>query len=299
MCWLQFFDNMKLILTLTILSLLLSCGTKTSRSEQSTKPEDKWEKTSHTFTTNTYTSTGLLDICYKTTLLYQMGMLLDTIKSIVVHKYDNSRLTNKKEFALEKDGSKILWNEITKQYDAKGNLTTEIQIVNSNILTKTINEHNGKGLLIKSTNIFQTMSDNPNDYILDSVVVHRNDKKQFKYDTTLNTYEYDLNGNPTHVISSDTKGVVHVTTITQYSGNEKTFSFSLTPQGDTTGTLTFQHDGKLIKHIVDMKKMNTVDTIWFDNDKIIKSISHHGQMKYKNLTTYNDKGDEIESASYK
>jgi len=290
---------MKLILTLIILSLLLSCGTTTSPSEQSRKPEDKWEKTIHTFTANTYTSTGLLDTCYKTMLLYQMGMLLDTIKSIVVHKYDNSRLTNKKEFALEKDGSKILSNEIIKQYDAKGNLTTEIQMVNSNMLTKTINEHNGNGLLIKSTNIFQKMSDNPNDLILDSTVIRRNDKRQFQFDTSIITFEYDTKGNEIRSSVYDTKGMVQETTVTQYSGSEKTFSFSLTTQGDTTGTLTFQHEGKLIKHIVDMKKMNAVDTIWFDNDKIIKSISYYGKMKHKDVTTYNDKGDEIESASYK
>ena len=290
---------MKLVLTLTISTLLISCGMTSPQNEQANRPDDNWELTNHTFTTNTYTSTGLLDSSYKTMLVYQTGILIDTIKSIVARKYNNDKLAIEREFAIEKDGSNTLLNETIKQYDANGNVTSEVHMMDSNMLSKTVNEYNDKEQVVKSIQFFQKMNDNLNDYILDSAVAHRNDKKHFQYDTLIITREYDANGNQIRTAVYDTKEKIQETTITQYSGSEKTFSFSLTPQGDTIATLIFSRDGKLIRQIANVKEMNAVDTIWLENGKIVKAIGYNGKIKYKDVTSYNDKGDEIESASYK
>src|SRR5689334_6724784 len=99
---------MKLISTLTISVLLFSCGGTSSQKEQAEQVVENWEMTNHTFASNTYNKNGLLDTSYKTMYVYQMGILMDTIKSIVVRKYDNNKLTNEKEFTLWKDGTKNL-----------------------------------------------------------------------------------------------------------------------------------------------------------------------------------------------
>lgn len=303
----------------------MSCGAKSSQNQQSKNDDDNWVMTNHTFTTNTYTQTGLLDTSYKAMVVYEMGMTMDTIKSIVLRKYNGNKLTNEREFTIEKDGSKTLSNETIKQYDAKGNLTTEIDMMDSNVLSKKINNYNGKQQVIKSVNIFRKMNDNPNDYILDSAVAHRNDKKHFEYDTTIisNEYntngnivrtiesdskgaiqttsitQYNVNGNPIHTTVFDKRGIVQETSITQYSGKDITFSCDLNSQGDTIATFVSIHEGNLIKQIANIKELNRVDTIWLDKDKVVKLIGHQGKLKSKDETTYNDKGDEVESVSYK
>jgi hypothetical protein len=255
MCWWQFFISMKLILTLTISILLFSCGATTSEDDRAAQSDENWEITNHTFTTNNYNSRGLLDTSYQTILFYQMGILLDTIKSFTVRKYDQNRLTNEKQFTLEKDGSKTLSNETVKHYDSKGNLITEIRTLSNKIFSKTIKEYNDKGQVTKTFNIFQKMDDNPADYNLDSAVAHRHDKRQFQYDTTISTFEYDDKDNVIRVIISDTKQIVHKISVTQYSGHEKIFSFSVTPDGDTTAKYIFKREGSLIKEIADVKEL--------------------------------------------
>lgn len=288
---------MKSIQTLTISILLLACGTTPSQNdEQSKQVDENWEMASHTLTTNTYTTNGLLDTSFETMYAYEMGTTYK-IKSIIVRRYKNNKLTDEKEFTLEDDGSKTLANETINQYDVKGNLIKEVHLSDANLLTKKTNTYNNKRQVIKSVLVFKKISHNLNDYILDSVIAHRNDKKHFQYDTTINTYEYDSKGNQTRVL--DAKGTIQETTFTQYSGNAETFSFSLSPQGDTTSKMVFQKDGKLVKQISYIKETNTVDTIWLDNDKIVKMIGHNGNRKHKDVTIYNDKGDEIESTSYK
>jgi hypothetical protein len=292
---------MKVRLTLTISILLCSCGATTTENDRALRSDENWEITKHTFTTNRYNASGLLDTSYQTILFYQMGMVLDTIKSLIVRKYDQNRLTNEIDFTLEKDGSKTLSNETVKHYDPKGNLTTEITRSRSNMFFKTVNKYNDDGKVTKSINIFQKMNDNPNDYNLDSAVAHRHDKKKFQYDTTISTFEYDVKDNLIRVIVSDTKQIVREVSITQYSGHEKIFSFSITPDGDTTAKHIFKREGTLIKEIANVKELGSIDTIWHDNDKIAKIISHNSamKMKHKLVIKYNDKGDEIESISYK
>lgn len=292
---------MKLISTLTISVLLFSCGSTSTQNEQLKPVEENWEMTNHIFTVNTYNKSGLLDTSYKTMYVYQMGMLADTIKSLFVRKYDNNKLINEKEFTLWKDGTKTLSNELIKQYDVKGNLIMEINKLGGDVLSKTVNEYNDKGQVVKSINLLQKVAGNPNDGILDSAIAHLNEKKEFQYDTTVSTYEYDVNGNEIRSIVSNARGVIQKTSITKYSGNEKLFSFDLTSQGDTTAKFVYKHEGKIIKQIADMKEMGAIDTAWLDKEKTIKVVGHIDKMKmkYKFVTTYNDKGDEIESASYK
>jgi len=292
---------MKLISILTISVLFFSCGTTSTQNEQPKSLDENWEMTNHTFISNTYNKSGLLDTSYKTMYVYHMEMLIDTIKSIVVRKYDNNKLINEKEFTLWKDGTKTLSSELIKQYDTNEHLILFINKIGDDDLSKTVNEYNEKGQVVKSTNLFQKVDDNPNDYNLDSVVAHRNDKKQFHYDTTINTFKYDLNGNEIRRVVLNVKGFIQKTSITQYSGNEKIFSFDITMQGDTIAKFIYNREGNFIKQIADIKEMGAVDTTWFDKEKIIKVIGHNDKMKmkYKFVTIYNDKGDEIENVSYK
>ncbi|MEP6465929.1 MAG: hypothetical protein ABJB05_06470 [Parafilimonas sp.] len=289
---------MKFILALTIPILLLSCGATTSQNELPKMDVENWDITNHTITTNTYTASGLIDTSFQITDAYEMGMK-DTVKSITIRYYKNKKLTDRKEFTLEKDGSKILANETINQYDLNDNLISKTEFLDGNMLTKNINIYNDKRQMIKSILVFKRTYESLNDYNLDSAVGHYKEKKQFHYDTTINTYEYDLNGNQTRMIDSDKKGVLKELSITQYSGNMKTFSFSLSPKGDTTSKIIFQQDGKLTKEISDMVEINADDTLWIENDKIVKDIGHNGKMKHKDITIYNDKGDEIENTSYR
>ena len=81
----------------------------------------------------------------------------------------------------------------------------------------------------------------------------------------------------------------------------KTFSFHLTAKGDTTSKSTYSHEGNLTKQINDIKEIGSIDTIWFDNEKIVKIIgsNYKWKAKHKSVITYNDKGDEIENVSYR
>jgi hypothetical protein len=291
---------MKFLAALTILITLYSCGGTTSQTKKSFTLNENWDLETHTFTVNTYTSTGLLDTSYETMLSNNVaGMPIDTIKSIIVRTYKDNKLTNEKGFTLEIDGSKILSNETINKYDNKGNLISEIKMIRGDIFMKSTNEYNNKGQKVKSLILFQKIKEIPNDYNLDSVVAHRNDKKPVQFDTTISNYDYDNYGNLIRAIVSNTRKQILWISISEYSGNEQTFSYDITPQGDTSAKYTFKHEGDLLSRIGEMKELNTVDTTWFDKGKIVKSIGRHEKRKYKNEISYNEKGDEIEKISYK
>lgn len=134
----------------------------------------------------------------------------------------------------------------------------------------------------------------------DTIVIHRNDKKKLTYDTTINVCEYDATGNLVRRTVSDLKGNVQNILITQYSGDEKTFSFNLTSEGDTTAKFTYKHQGIYLIEITEAKKIGMVDTTWFERNRVVKIIGHNNVgLKHKYVTNYNNKGDEIEEIAYR
>lgn len=290
---------MKPISSLLLSVLLFSCGATTSKSDH-VDQSDNWQKSNHVYTVNTYSKSGLLDTSYKTTYLYQDGMLVDTFKSIIVRQYKNSTLTNERGYTLSPNGTKSLSHELIKQYDAKGNLTLQINKMSGDIVSKTTMKYNNQGQIVEAINLFQILEDNPNDYILDSAVLHQSDKKSLRYDTTIITYQYDDKGKEIKTVTANTRGEIQKVSFSKYSGDELSLSFDLAPQGDTLSTITYLKEGSLIKQIADFKEMGSVDTMWLDKGKVIKVIggSTKMNMRYKHISVYNDKGDEIESISY-
>ena len=77
-------------------------------------------------------------------------------------------------------------------------------------------------------------------------------------------------------------------------------SFSLSSHGDTISTSISDY-GNLIKQIKKLNESGNVDTIRVNGKNIIKTISHNSKMniKYKTIYTYNERGDEIESITYR
>ena len=120
------------------------------------------------------------------------------------------------------DGAKELINESINQYDKKGNLMLFIKNMGGQIITKATNDFNNVGQLVKRTTIFQMVKRSLDDYIIDSAVAHRKDKKQFQNDTILSLYDYDVNGNLIKdFVITDIRGRTQRTEFTQYSGKKK------------------------------------------------------------------------------
>jgi len=266
---------MKWIIIPTISIILFSCNGQSSPNRPSKQSDENWELVSHTFSSNTYTINGLLDTTFEKTFVYNNGNLLDSLNAINVRRYDKNNLISNRGYLLYEDGKKELTNETLNNYDEKGNLKSSVTKVGS-LVTKITNEFNMVGTLIKTTTIFQN-------------------------DTTIGKFDYDVNGNLIKNTISDMKGIIKETLFNQYSGKEKISSFGINSNGDTISILKSQHDGKLIKRINISMEFGLTDTTWLDGKNIIKSISYNHKMEGKNksLYKYNDRGDEIESMSYK
>lgn len=268
-------ETMKWIIIPTIYIIFISCNGQSSTKSPSKQIDENWELVSHTFSSNTYTINGLLDTTFEKTFLYNNGNLLDSLKAINVRRYDKNNLISNRGYLLNDDSKKKLTNETLNNYDEKGNLKSSVTKVGS-LITEIKNEFNKFGTLIKTITIFQN-------------------------DTTISNFDYDVNGNLIKNIISDTKGIIKETLFNQYSGKEKISSFGINSNGDTISILKYQQDGKLMKRINISKEFDLTDTTWLEGKNIIKSISHNQKMKEKNKSVYkyNDRGDEIESMSYK
>lgn len=268
-------ETMKWIIIPTIYIIFTSCNGQSSTKSPSKQIDENWELVSHTFSSNTYTINGLLDTTFEKTFLYNNGNLLDSLKAINVRRYDKNNLISNRGYLLNDDNKKKLTNETLNNYDEKGNLKSSVTKVGS-LITEIKNEFNKFGTLIKTITIFQN-------------------------DTTISNFDYDVNGNLIKNIISDTKGIIKETLFNQYSGKEKISSFGINSNGDTISILKYQQDGKLMKRINISKEFDLTDTTWLEGKNIIKSISHNQKMKEKNKSVYkyNDRGDEIESMSYK
>jgi hypothetical protein len=279
---------MRFILTLAILALLFSCNWTSSKEEKIVQNDDSWQLSDRTATLQTYTSTNLLDTSFKTIYFYTKGNFFDSINSIVVRHYDNDKLTDTKDYTVAKDGSKKLSSEIIKKFDAIGNMILEAHKFDNDIVYKSTKLYNDKRQLVRSVNIMKK----------EDVDSDRNIK--FHYDTSISNFFYDERGNQISSIITDIKGKNIGTTMSQYSGHDKTFSCRINAQGDTTSKSIYSTERGLVKEVSEMKEIYNIDTIWLDKEKITKIIGYNYKKKTKHKTTitYNDKGDEIENISY-
>jgi hypothetical protein len=266
---------MKCIIIPIIPIILISCNGQALQNKPSKQSDENWELVSHTFSSNTYTVNGLLDTTFEKTFVYNDGNLLDSLNTINVRRYNKNNLISNRGYLVYEDGKNELTNETLNNYDEKGNLKLSIKKVGS-LETKIANEFNKVGTLIQTTTIFQN-------------------------DTTIAHFDYDENGNLVKNTISDTKGIIKETIHNQYSGRQKISSLGINPNGDTISILNSQRDGKLIKRINISTEFGLVDTTWFDGKNIVKTISHNDKMKSKSksIYKYNNKGDQIESISYK
>ena len=289
-------------IAITLISMLLTCCSETSsRHKQPKEIDEDWQLETHTFSSNSYTPGGLLDTTFTKTYSYFNGVLVDTINSITIRRYKNDKLISKKEYDIDKKGTKQLANERSNQFDKRGNLVLST-MQTDRFMTKVLNDYNMAGRLVKIIVISRTVKRYPNDGILDSVMAHRNDKKQFESDTTVSLPDYDEQGNLIKTIITDTKGQVIRTVFNQYSGKEKISSYGINSSADTISSSTFEHEGNLIKQVnIISDEMHNVDTTWIDGKNVVKSISHNKNMniKHKSIYIYNKNGDEIESMFYR
>lgn len=285
---------MKLLPALLISTLISACGPAALKNPEPT--EEKWEINRHTYTLHKYNSRRLPDSSFKTTHLYQMGMLLDSFKSVVVRKYKDGKLVNQKEFSLYPDGTKRLSNELIKTYNSKGNLVEEINMMGEEMIFKTTDYYNEEGKKVKSRMISKRTGVDPDDYNLDSAIAHRNVKKTAIYDTTIITTDY--RANHTRMVKTDARGKVLEISFPEYSGDTLVSDLVLAPAGDTLSKLVSYKEGEYLVQVHEHRKLGSVDTTWIYKGNIVKSIGRASGMKYKSVKYYNDKGDEIESIDY-
>jgi hypothetical protein len=293
---------MNLYKILLVLIILSSCSGTSQTKQLSTSVDENWEIAYKTIQTNTYSKSGLLDTSYSTSFVYMQGMLVDTSKSITVRKYDSkNNLISEKTFLLSNNIPSKLLSEAIKEYDEKNNpiyIMTKSEGVNYD---RSRIEYNNNNQEIKSVDIFQVMENASESMDIDSIALRKKDTKKLTFDTTINTYNYDDIGNLIKWISSNTKGEIEKTNVTIYSGKEKTSGYALDNNGDTTVTFTYIKDGDILKEIAKTNEDGGVDTTWQQNDKVLKMIGHSEKFHFKTKMEikYNDKGDEIESISYR
>ena len=293
---------MNLYKTLLTLIILSSCSGTSQTKQLSTSVDEIWGIANKTTQTNTYSKSGLLDTSYSTTFIYMQGMLTDTSKSITVRKYDTkNKLISEKTYLLSNNNPDKLISETIQEYDEKNNpiyIMTKSEGVNYDISRIAYNSNNQK---VKSTDIFQVMEDASESMDLDSIALQKKDTKKPIFDTTINTYNYDDKGNLIKWISSNTKGKIEKTNVTIYSGKEKTAGYTIDNNNDTIVTFTYIKDGDIIKEIAKTNEDGGIDTTWQQNDKVLKMIAHSEKFHFKTKVEikYNDKGDQIESISYK
>jgi len=292
--------NLGRILLLFI--IFSSCNGTSQTKQLSPSANENWEISNRTIQTHTYTKSGLLDTSYSTSFFYIKGVPVDTNKSVTVRRYDTkNNLVNEKTLLLSNNLPDKVTMETNKKYDDKNNLIYFMSRSEGVNYDRSQKAYNGQNQEIKSVDISQIMEDFPSGTDIDSIALQKEQTKKPFFDTTINTYYYDDNGNMIKWIIANTKGEIKRTQVFIYADSEKEAGYELDKNGDTTTVFKYLEDGELTKEIVNRKEVESADTTWQKGDKIIKVIGHSEKfhIKTKIEIKYNDKGDEIESVSYK
>jgi hypothetical protein len=243
----------------------------------------------------------LLDTTLSTDYFRLTDTKIDSVKSIIIRQYSSKKLIDEKDFTLMGYGESKLGSETIRRYDSHGNLIVLIDKMDGSIFSRQIFEYNLKGKILKEINLVQKPVSLGGTDQSKITLAQPLRKEQFQYDTTVIVNTYDDNGNLIQSVISDGNGKVRKTRKIEYEGNEKTFSYDISPQGDTMQKKKFERDGKLIKEFSLVRPIAGEDTTWYDGENIVEMIGHDDKrgVKYKFLTKYDDKGVKIESLSYK
>ena len=282
---------MKVIGLFLYAALIYSCN-GTSQQKAAVKAIDRDLQIGNKITlTNTYTKSGLLDISYKTDSIFLKGFVMAN-NYFITREYDsNNNLLREKTF-----GSEI--NELTEEtifsYDSKNNLISEIHKSFEITISITKIYYNEQNQETKRIVMHNTQSDHPE---LDV-------KKQSNslFDTIIKVNFYDQQGNLIKQTASNSNNVVQFNLFTFYANGQKTITYEVDENRDTTTMFRYKKVGNLIEEkVVSKSDPNSYVTTWYDGKKKVKRIFYDSNTNRKLMETYkyDKKGNEVENISYK
>src|SRR4030095_10188861 len=158
--------------------------------------------------------------------------------------------------------------------DTRNNLileTTKFDNKIANVTKRKFNELNQK---IEEVTIQENIDRFPN-------------QQPVRYDTSSVSFHYDIHGNLVKEFYRDNKHEIVETLTTIFSGNQKTLTYGISPDGDTTLIFNFVNNGDLITEIRhDKVNPSLQDTIIYNGDKIIQSLLIDADRNHRRKETY-------------
>lgn len=278
---------------------MTSCTEVSQPIAKSTETTKEWQTTFVRRQKHSYTQSGLLDSSYQVEEYYVNGQLGARTNFLVVRSYDSrNNLIKEKTFQLI-DKKKVASEETLFEYDTKNNL-----IIKKNIFQNVLSEmskfkYNELGQKVEEVKINKQPNIVPENWNVDSALVHQSDKKIYHYDTLRISYNYDENGNLARQLKKTTNNID--TLVTGFAKNSKTLTWDINSKGDTVSITKYQKDNNLIIEIRN-DKMNKIytDTTIYDESRKLQSVSINRIANYRHKITYkyDKKGNEIEFISF-
>ena len=125
--------------------------------------------------------------------------------------------------------------------------------------------------------------------------------KNAAIDTSISTFINNKEGKPVMSIVCDPQNDTTSITYNSYLDGERTASYSIGKNGDTTAKASWSKDVVYSREVNINKTLGEIDTTWWIKDKIYEGISHNTIRRSKSRTIYkyDSKGNKIESVTYK
>ena len=188
------------------------------------------------------------------------------------------------------------------RYDAHNNLilsTDKYDDVIDQIVNTSYNRNNLKQEEVLVRIKYDSI---PKDWNADSIIAFHNNRRNLHYDTSIISYQYDLNGKLLKKIYKSKNRDIEETLTTLYSDTSKTFTYGINSRNDTVSITKYEKQGNLIAEIERRTHdLLSADTILYDGNKKVEQtvIDKKYNHKKKETFKYDSKGNEIENITYK
>ncbi len=293
---------MKVNIILLIAIIFTSCNGTSQQKAQSKTVDEDWNVAKVIIQEHSYNKQGLLDTTHRIENYYVNGQIGEVINFLVIRSYDTkSNLVSEKTFQVFKKKNELSEEKLFK-YDEKNNLILETDKFENVVSTIIKTDYNSNNQKIQETTIQKSLEDIPKNWNLDSAVAHHNDKQAPHYDTSIIGFEYDIKGKLTKQFYKNSNKEIVETLTTLFSNRQKTLTFGISSNGDTTSICNYEKQGNLIAEIRH-DKINpfSIDTSLYDGSKVIQTVFIDRKINFRRKETYkyDDKGNEIENISYK
>jgi len=290
---------MKLYTYLFII-VFTACNEPPKNKSQGKYDNPDWRIERKTVQTHAYTNSGLLVSTYKSDSIFFAGNLAAVIKYFIRHSYNkNNNLVKIETFQIPKRNK--LDEEKTCTYDDQNNLILEIEKSNDIIDLIAKKEYNTLNQEIKRVEIRRKLEAGPENWNVDSLAAHLNDKKlPPRYDTTIISFSYNEQGkvNEEQYKYPGEEAIQTISTV--FNNGERSFIYRINSKGDTTFVTKYEKDGGLTVKINEARiNLFLRDTTWYDGTHKIKSVYYDGKMKFADTYKYDKQGYEIENIRYR